>query len=229
MDRTKLSAWGRGAGGGWASLLVTVLAVAWVGYRFHEVRTSASDMLVEVERLERETGALKGKLGAYEEGFLGRPVRDLGPTFLRGFEWVAPTGRLPLHWREPTDGIYLVVDLDCPRSEEAVRMAEEVAQDGGREVILLDADSASGAEWLRRLGPQMQRRVVTPSTGWWSVGIPSSVTPVWFAVAGGQVVDVGVGKSELADFAFDPRTPKSIAFSEPVYISPEEDNDNEKQ
>lgn len=56
-------------------------------------------------------------------------------------------------------------------------------------------------------------RVITPTGGWWSIGVPDGITPVWFAVATGQIVAIGVGADDLKTFAFDPAAPKSIAVS----------------
>ncbi len=206
-------------GGRWTSLVLVVLAVAWTGYRVQGMRNAAAEILAEAQRLQREERALRGKVDAYEAGFLRRPTGPgaIGPVFLQGFEWVSDTDQVALRWREPADGLYLVVNRGCPRSREAAALALEASRAKERQVILLDSGAAAGVEWLQHFehAPRQRLRVIRPEAGWWSIGAPYGVTPVWFAVENDRFVGVGVGTGDLAKFDFDqPHSSKSV--SDPI-------------
>lgn len=198
----------------WIASLIVVLAVSWAGYRFSALRAAASEILVEAQRLQGEKASLEGVIAAYEDGFLHRPSQMFRSGFMNGSEWVSDTTQLALAWEKPTDGVYLVVDWDCPWSRDAVDVALGVAEQGDRETILLDPRHANGPEWRGKYSlATTGLRVITPTGGWWSIGVPDGITPVWFAVATGQIVAIGVGADDLKTFAFDPAAPKSIAVS----------------
>lgn len=197
----------------WIGWGVLVLAVAWTGYRFSVLRTSANEILARAQELQTEQTRLTGTLRAYEAGFLHRPAHAFTPQFMEALEWVSETTNIELSWERPTDGIFLVVDWECPWSEAAVEAALALRETSPkREVFLLDTDPGNGSRWRRAFGAEMSKllRVVTPRDGWWSIGTPRGVTPVWFVVEGGEFTGVGVGADglrALSSFEFDPAAP----------------------
>ena len=205
----------------WIASLIVVLAVCWTGYRFSALRAAASEILVEAQRLQGKKASLEGVIAAYEAGFRRRPSQMFRSGFVNGSEWVSDTTQLALAWEEPTDGVYLVVDWNCSWSQEAVDVALGVAEQGGREMILLDPRPANGPKWRGKHSSATKGlRVITPVGGWWSIGVPDGIKPVWFAVAGGQFAAIGVGADELKTFAFDPATPKVTVISVPTQLNP---------
>ena len=201
--------------------VIVVLAVCWTGYRFGVLRAAANEILVEAQRLQGEHIGLKGAIEAYEAGFLRRPIHDFQLGFLGGSEWMSDTTELAFAWESPSDGLYMVVDWDCAWSQSAIDAALAIAERGGREVILLDRIPDNGPRWRGKYPLATKGlRVVTPTGGWWSVGLPHGVTPVWFAVAGGQFVAINVGAKDLETFAFDPAAPNVTATSDPVHYDP---------
>jgi len=193
---------------------VVVLAVCWTGYRFNALRTATGDILAETQRSQRAAAALAGEVEAYGRGFLARTGDAFGGSFVEGREWYSDVSHGQLEWNDPSDGVYLVVDWDCPWSRGAIDLALGVAEQGRREVILLDSRPENASRWRNEYAGLAMLRVIQPTGGWWSVGAPNGVTPVWFAVAGGRFADVGVGADDLEEFAFDPAAPVVYSFSQ---------------
>ena len=220
----------------WIGCGVLVLAVGWTGFRFGVLRTAANEILVRVQELQTEQTRLIGTLRAYEAGFLHRPAYAFAPQFMEASEWVSETTSIELNWELPTDGIFLVVDRECPWSEGAVEAALALSETSPkREIFLLDADPRNGPRWRRTFGAEVSKmpRVLTPHAGWWSVGTPRDVTPVWFVVEGGEFTGVGVGANglrTLSSFEFDPAAPivTSISFAEELTPAAEELTPNER-
>ena len=211
----------RPANSKWIAAMIVVLAVCWTGYRFSTLRAVANEILVEAQRLQGEQASLQGVVDAYEAGFLRRSTQTFRSGFVNGTEWLSDTTQLGFAWEEPSDGIYLSVDWNCPWSQEAIGVALEVAEQGDREVILLDPAAGNGPKWRSKYSlATRELRVITPTDGWWSIGVPDGITPVWFAVAGGRFAAIGVGAEELKSFAFDPAMPKITATSTPIQLNP---------
>ena len=194
--------------------VIVGLAVGWTGYRFGALRASANDILAEAQRLQSKQAGLQGVIDAYEAGFLRRPAQVFRSHFVNGSESVSDTTNLGLAWEEPIDGVYLVADWNCPWSQETVGVALEVADRGGREAILLDPVPGSGPKWRAKFNlAATGLRVIAPADGWWSIGVPDGITPVWFAVASGRFVAIGVGAEGLKTLALDRAAPNSTDFS----------------
>ncbi len=197
----------------WIGWAVLVLAVSWTGYRFGVLRASANETIARAQELQTEQTRLMGTLQAYEAGFLNRPSHAFTPQFMEASEWVSETTNIELNWKWPTDGVFLVVDWECPWSEAAIEAALALHETSPkREVLLLDTDPRNGPRWRRKFGAEMSKmlRIVTPRAGWWSIGTPRGVTPVWFVIEGGEFTGVGVGADglrTLSSFDFDPMAP----------------------
>ena len=203
-----------------AALIVALVLLCWAGCQFSRPRTAGNEMLVEAQTLQGKRASLGDVVAAYEAGFRRRPSRMFAGSFVVGSEWVSDTTLLALTWAEPTDGVYLVVDWDCVWSQEAVDVALGVAEQGGRETILLDPRSANGPKWRAKYSLATRGlRIVTPTDGWWSVGVPDGITPVWFAVAAGGFAAIGVGVDALRAFTFDPAAPRVTVFPDPLEVT----------
>lgn len=177
--------------GRWLTGMIVVLTVIWVAYRHAALRTSANQILAEVETLQSEAAKSASRLRAYSGGFLRRQPEMFAGEFLLGIEWESDVERKELTWSSPPEGVFLVVDWSCPWSRIAV---ERALDSGERVVILLDVDPVNGSRWRQQFSNGRDAlRVVTPSGGWWATGLPYGVTPVWFVVETEQFTHIGIG------------------------------------
>lgn len=194
----------------WLAVVIVISAVGWTGYRFSVLRMAASEIAHEARSLQAENRGLEGEVLAFRTAFLTRPVAELPFDFMYGLEWMPDSTRANVVLQDPSDGIYLTVAWDCPWSQSAVDIALGIAAQANRQVILLDPIFANGVRWVDQFPNTMAPRILTPDGGWWSFGLPQGVTPVWFAVSEGQVIDVGVGAPSLEDLSFGPVVPNVI-------------------
>ncbi len=175
---------------------------------------------VELREAQSEMRSLETLVEAWKEGFLGRPtafhpsLSHLPPPFVKGVEWYSETANSDIVWGAAHTGVYMVVDWENPSSQNAVDVALEVAENVGREVFLLDPLPGNGPLWREKytIG-ESGLRVVTPENGWWSMGIPTGVTPVWFVVENGKFAGINVGMGEFGESLFD--TSGNAVFSYP--------------
>lgn len=167
------------------------LSVVWVCYRHLALRAAAAEILAEAEQLQSDVSRYSGRIRAFQTGFLQRPVEDFAGAFLWGTQRNSDRGAVSLRWPLPRDGLYLVVDMDCGWSQEAV---EEALAGNNYEVFVLDEKPANSGRWLQEYQERGRNLwFVTPQGGWWRNSLPAGVTPVWFAVKNGTFIGVGVG------------------------------------
>lgn len=188
-DWHTVGVWAKRAWRSWP-LGVLFLSVFWVCYRHLNLRAAAAEVLKEVGQLQSDVARFSGRLRAFQAGFLQRPVDDFAGAFLRGTQWANDRAAIPLSWPSPRDGLYLVVDMDCGWSQEAVK---EALVGHNYEVFVMDPEPQNSQRWLQEYQGQSRNFwVITPEGGWWRNSLPTGVTPVWFAVKNGAFIGVGV-------------------------------------
>ncbi len=192
-------------------LVVVALSVAWVCYRYIVLRAAATEILEKAKELQLDVERHSGHLVAFEAGFLNRSAEDFAGDFLRGVQWDSNLSATALSWSGIRDGLYLVVDINCRWSQEAV---EDALARREYDVILLDPVLRNGPRWRQEYTMSDQDAlVITPDGGWWRNGVPYGVTPVGFVVERGTFAAVGVGLDGvrmLQDRDMDSRTPSRI-------------------
>lgn len=189
--------------GSWQPVLavvVVVISITWAGARYRMVWTQAQRLAAEVAVHQVGLAQDGERLRAFREGFVGRsPDAFSDSLFLSGVELsAAAVPAQSIDWDIPVDGDYLLVAQDCPWSRQVVDVA--LVQSDSMPLIILDYDSNFLQLWRDRVDePSRPVRVVAPRSGWWNVGMPAGVTPVWFTVRNQRLVDIGIGQRYARD------------------------------